>query len=598
MLTIAIIALVLLFLSGAPLFAVMILTTAIGAISIGRSFEQDFSGAISEFVKLGTGDAADVFSTIPLFIFAGYVMAASRTAERLVRFSNALLGWMPGGLGIVTIIACAIYTTFTGASGVTIVALGGLLMPALIKQRYPEQFSLGLITGTGSVGLLFPPALPLFIFGTVLGLQQELTKNWALQNYLWEWDTQRFIWAGIVPGLVLIGCLSVVVIVIAVIKKLPRQRFNVGELGRSFVAALPELALPVLIIGALAKGLGGIAEIASVTVIYLIIVEMLLYRDIRPATLWHIGKESMALIGAIFIIVFASSAVTNYLVTAGVPEKLVAWTQDHIDSRIGFLLALNVLLLIVGMMMDIFSAILIVLPLVAPIAYHYGVNPYHLGVIFLLNLEIGYLTPPVGLNLFIASFKFRRPVLDVVGAVLPFMGAMIVALMIVTYVPSLTITPAPTPRGALDGLVAVVKSSAQAVINVKEITLPDGTVKKQADCGGLSDEFERENCLGLFTDVTNCRKLPVAEVKACEDKAIKEWFEDYGTPIEDGGSFEDDEDGEAPDGEGGGFEEDGDDEDKPAAPVDNAGAAAGAGSGTGTASDAGAAATDAGTDAP
>jgi tripartite ATP-independent transporter DctM subunit len=575
MLTLAAILLVLLFLSGAPLFVVALLGTALGALSIGRGFSQDFSGAISEFVKLGTGDAADVFSTIPLFIFAGYVMAASRTAERLVRFSNALLGWMPGGLGIVTIIACAIYTTFTGASGVTIVALGGLLMPALVKQRYPVRFSLGLITGTGSVGLLFPPALPLFIFGTVLGLQQELTKNWALQNYLWEWDTQRFIWAGILPGLVLIGCLSAVVVAIAVVKKLPRQRFHLGELGRSFVVALPELALPVLIIGALAKGLGGIAEIASLTVIYLILIEMFLFRDITTRTLWNISKESMALIGAIFIIVFASSAVTNYLVTAGVPGKLVDWTQEHIHSRIGFLLALNVLLLLVGMMMDIFSAILIVLPLIAPIAYRYGVNPYHLGVIFLLNLEIGYLTPPVGLNLFIASFKFRRPVIEVVGAVLPFLAAMIVALGIVTYVPALTVTPPPKPRGTLDGLVAVVKSSAQAVINVKEVTLPDGTVKRQADCAGLTDEFDRENCLGLFTDVTRCRKKPPAEVKACEEETIKAWFADYGTPIDGGGSFEDDEDGD--DG-GGGFEDDGEDDDSEADPGSGSGSGSGAGS--------------------
>jgi len=573
------ILLVIAFVIGSPLFAVMIFLCAIGGYDSPRPFGDEFSGFISEFMKMGTGDAATIFSTIPLFIYAGYLMAASKTAERLVRFSNALLGWMPGGLGIVTIIACAIYTTFTGASGVTIVALGSLLMPALIKQKYPERFALGLVTGTGSVGLLFPPALPLFIFGTVLGLQQHLTKSWAEQNPAWEWETERFVWAGIVPGLVLVATLSVVVVVIAVAKKLPRHKFDAGELGRSFVVALPELALPFLIIAALATGLGDIAQIASLTVVYLLVVEMGVYRDVKPAALWGITKESMSLIGAIFVIVFASSAVTNYLVTADVPKLLVEWTREHIGSKEAFLLALNVLLLLVGMMMDIFSAILIVLPLVAPIAHQYGVNPYHLGVIFLLNLEIGYLTPPVGLNLFISSFKFRRPVIEVVRAVLPFIAAMVFALMLVTYIPSLTVVPPPNPRGTLDGLVQVVHSSATAVANVKEVTLPDGKVKKQEECAAFADEFDRDNCLGLFTDVTECRKKPAAEAKACEETAIKDWFETYGESIDDGGSFEDEEEEDAE-------EADADEAAAPAAPAEQPTPspaeppAAGAGTGT------------------
>lgn len=550
-------ALGLCFIGGSRLFTVMIFLCAIGALLSARPFDAEFGGFMSEFLKMGTGDAATIFSTIPLFIYAGYLMAASKTAERLVRFSNALLGWLPGGLGIVTIIACAIYTTFTGASGVTIVALGSLLMPSLIKQGYPERFSLGLITGTGSVGLLFPPALPLFIFGTVLGLQQELTKKWMAQNPAWEWETERFIWAGIIPGLVLVASLSLVVIAIAVIKKVPRQRFDVEELGRSLVAATPELALPFLIIAALATGLGDISQIASLTVVYLLVVEMGVYRDVRPVHLWDITKESMALIGAIFIIVFASNSVTNYLVTADVPQTLVAWTREHIGSREAFLLALNVLLLIVGMMMDIFSAILIVLPLIAPIAQHYGINPYHLGVIFLLNLEIGYLTPPVGLNLFIASFKFRKPVTEVVYAVLPFMGTMIVALFIVTYVPSLTYVPPPKPRGNLDGLVQVVRESAQAVLNVKEVTLPDGKVKKQSECAAIKDEFDSGACYLLFTEVTECRQqADAAAAEACATAKIKDWYESYGDGVGGDGSFEDDDEEEG----GGGFEEEGDDE--------------------------------------
>jgi C4-dicarboxylate transporter DctM subunit len=543
------------FFSGARLFAVMIFLCAIGAILSPRSFDAEFGGFMSEFLKMGTGDAATIFSTIPLFIYAGYLMAVSKTAERLVRFSNALLGWMPGGLGIVTILACAIYTTFTGASGVTIVALGSLLMPSLVKSRYPERFSLGLVTGTGSVGLLFPPALPLFIFGTVLGLQQELTKKWMAQNPEWEWATERFVWAGIVPGLVLVGSLSVVVIAIAIIKKVPRQKFDLQELFKSFIVAAPELALPFLIIAALATGLGDISQIASLTVMYLLVVEMLVYRDVKPIDLWNVTKESMALIGAIFIIVFASNAVTNYLVTADVPKMLVAWTRDHIGSREAFLLALNCLLILVGMMMDIFSAILIVLPLIAPIAYEYGVNPYHLGVIFLLNLEIGYLTPPVGLNLFISSFKFRKPVTEVVRSVLPFIATMIFALMLVTYIPSLTVVPPPKPRGTLDGLVQMVKASVDAVSNVKEITLPDGKIMKQTECNAITSDFERDNCLLLFSEITACRKKPEAEAKTCEETLIKEYLGEE----DDGGDFEDD--------DGGSFEDEGaEEEDKETPP--------------------------------
>ncbi len=316
--------------------------------------------------------------------------------------------------------------------------------------------------------------------------------------------------------------------------------------------------------------------------LYLIIVEMGIFRDLKPQALWAITKESMALIGAIFIIIYSATALTNYLVTAGVPAKLVHWTRDHIDSRWAFLLALNGLLLLTGMVMDIFSAILIVVPLIAPVAHEYDVSPYHLGVIFLLNLEIGYLHPPIGLNLFISSFKFRKPLLEVTVATLPFMFTVMAALLIVTYVPSLTVVPPPKPTGTLDGLVAVVKSSAQAVINVDEVTLPDGTVKKQDECKGIEDEFERENCLGLFTDVTNCRKKAPDEAKACETAKIADWVEANGG-ADDGGDFEDDEDEDTEDTDT--EDTDTDTEDAaPAADDGDAGVGAGSGSGSGTGS--------------
>jgi C4-dicarboxylate transporter, DctM subunit len=524
------IGLLLLFLAGAPLFAVMVGAAALGAVTLPRAFAAEFGGYMQTFFSLGTNEQAQIFSTIPLFIYAGYVMAAARTADRLVRFANAVLGWMPGGLAIVTILASAVFTTFTGASGVTIVALGGLLMPALVKQRYPQRFSLGLVAATGSCGLLLPPALPLFVFGAIYGINKDLAAKW-------EWDTQRFLFAGLVPGAVLLGSLAVIAVAVALRHKLPRQRFELQELGRATVLAAPELLLPFAVIGLLATGVS-IAQVAALTVVYLIVIEVLLFRDVGVKTLWSISSESLALSGTIFLVVFTSAVFTNFLVTAKVPAILVEWTSAHVDSRLVFLLMVNVLLLIVGMMMDVFSAIVIVLPLIAAVADRYDVDPYHLGVIFLLNLEIGYLTPPVGLNLFITSFKFRVPVIDVVRAVLPFMGAMVVSLLLVTYVPALTIVPDAKRTGTAAALAQLVAETAQEVRSIREVALlrQDGSavldeagrpvVKRIEECAALEDVQSRESCTGLFVDVTACRNAPPAgqTPEQCQRDVVAAWI--------------------------------------------------------------------------
>ena len=591
------IGLLLLFFSGAPLFAVMLGAAALGAYGLPRDFTAEFGGPLSSIYGLGTKDEAIIFATIPLFIYAGYMMAAAKTSDRLVRFANGLLGWMPGGLAIVTIVACAIFTIFTGASGVTIVALGGLLMPALLKAGYPEKFALGLVTGNGSVGLLFPPAVPLFVFGTVYGLQRELAEE---KN----WDTGRFLGAGLVPGLVLVGCLCIVAVAAAIKWKVPRQKFELGELGRAFLVALPELIIPLAIIAVLVNGWANPAQVAALTVLYLFILEIFVYRDFKLKTLWGISTESLALVGTIFLVIYTSSAFSNLLVTAKVPQDLVERARDNVDSKFTFLLLLNVLLLLVGMMMDIFSAIIVVLPLVAGVADHYGINPYHLGVIFLINLEIGYLTPPVGLNLFIASFKFQRPVIDVTRATLPFIGAMIFALMLVTYIPALTWVPPPKRTGTMSGLQSIVQEGVQSVGSIDEIKLPDGTALSKASCEQryAEDEDMRDSCLGVLIDITECRKQPPAEAKDCEDTAIADWIE-YSKPDgddegdgddEDAGS-EDDEDSEdsedeeadaGPDDEDSEDSEDegSEDEEADAGPdEDDTGAGTGTGTGTGTA---------------
>jgi tripartite ATP-independent transporter DctM subunit len=536
------------FISGAPLFTIMLGAAALGALSLTdgsdmlgltashRGFGAEFNGMIEHILDVGLGDQVEVMSTIPLFIYAGYLLAEAGTADRLVRFANAMLGWAPGGLAIVTIGTCALFTVFTGASGVTIIALGGVLMPALVRAGYPERFSMGLIAGTGSVGLLFPPALPLFIYGTVYGLTQLDPENWK---------TERFLFAGIVPGLVLVGMLSAVAVTVALVRRLPRQKFDFAELGKSFLLALPELFIPFGVILGLAAGFG-LPEIAALTVVYTVLLEVGLSRvltkvvawgkPLDPKVLWTTSREGLAMVGAIFIIIFASTAMTNFLVTAKVPEKLVHWTTSHVESKIVFLLAINVILLIVGTVMDIFSAIVVVLPLIGPIAKAYGIDPYHLGVIFLLNLEVGYLHPPVGLNLFITSIKFQRPITEVMWATIPFLITMIIALLTITYVPQLTAWSVPPERnGSVRTLVAMVHEGVEdSKVAEKDIKLVDaaGTELKDAkgqsvtmhykDCAGITDETKKGACQNLFFDVTGCKADP-AKFDDCKHHAIAKW---------------------------------------------------------------------------
>lgn len=540
--------LVLAFVSGAPLFTIMLASAALGALSLTdgsdhlalaashRGFAAEFNGMVEHILDVGLGDQVEVMSTIPLFIYAGYLLAEAGTADRLVRFANALLGWMPGGLAIVTIGTCALFTVFTGASGVTIIALGGVLMPALVRAGYPERFSMGLIAGTGSVGLLFPPALPLFIYGTVYGLTQLDPENWK---------TERFLFAGIVPGLVLVGMISAVAVAVAVVRRLPRQKFDIVELLRSFGTALPELFIPFGVILGLATGFS-LPEIAAITVVYTIVLEIGLSHllalfcrwgtPLHPRVLWTTCREALAMVGAIFIIIFASTAMTNFLVTAKVPTMLVSWTTAHVESKFVFLLAINLILLLVGTVMDIFSAIVVVLPLVGPIAKQYGIDPYHLGVVFLLNLEVGYLHPPVGLNLFITSVKFERPITEVMWATIPFLLTMLVALFTITYVPQITMLSVPPERnGSMRELVAMVRESVEdskvaetdiALVDAAGAPLHDANnhpvVMHYHACAAISDDTQKSVCQALFFDVTACKANP-ATFQTCKHKAIAAW---------------------------------------------------------------------------
>jgi len=411
-----VILIVLMALMGAPVFVVLSSFAVLGFSLSGIHHAALIVDIYSRFSN------NPVLYTIPIFTFAGYILAESRASLRVVSFSQAILGWLPGGLAIVSLVACACFTAFTGASGVTIIALGGLLFPALIKEGYPEKFSLGLLTSSGSLGLLFFPSLPIIIYGVVA--ETSIPKLFA---------------AGLIPGVLLIVLLSIYSMVIAGREKIVRPRLSLKQILATANAAKWELIIPVILVVGIFGGFVTLGEVASIMVAYVLIVEVLIHRDISPGRVPGIMKESMVLVGGIFIIFGSALALTSYLIDAEIPLLALNVIQAHISSKVVFLIALNIFLLLVGCIMDIFSALVVVVPLIVPIALSYGVDPVHLGIIFLANLEIGYCTPPVGMNLFISSIRFNTSVIEIYRATIIYILILFIGLMVITYVPFLSL---------------------------------------------------------------------------------------------------------------------------------------------------------------
>lgn len=407
---------VVLILCGLPLFAAIGIT---GIIQFAIS-GIDPTVVIVEMYRVAS---APTLLAIPLFTLAGYVLAESSAPRRLLNLAEALLGWIPGGVAIGSLVTCALFTCFTGASGITIIALGGLILPILLKNNYSEKFALGLITSSGSLGLLFPPSLPLILYGVVASVSID----------------QLFI-AGLIPGILLIVLLSIYAVRNDVLKKSERIPFSWQNLGRALKETVWELPIPVIILGGIYGGFITAVEASAVTAFYVLIAEFILNRDLSfRRDLIRIMRDSVQLVGGILIILSCSMGATAYLIDAEIPQKALFWAQQVFSSKITFLLVLNIFLLITGMMLDIFSAIIIVVPLIVPIALSYGINPVHLGIIFLTNLEIGYLTPPVGLNLFISSYRFDKSITELYRISLPFLFIMLIALVLITYIPDLSL---------------------------------------------------------------------------------------------------------------------------------------------------------------
>jgi tripartite ATP-independent transporter DctM subunit len=407
---------------GAPVFVAM------GGVALVLFFHEGtpVSAVSAEVYRLV---ASPTLPAIPLLTAAGYILGESNAAERLVRFFRALFGWMPGGIAVMVACVCAVFTTFTGGSGVTIIALGGLVYPILRKDGYSESFSLGLVTAAGSLGLLFPPSLPVILYSVVASNRNQTVAAGDL--YL----------AGLVPGLLLVALTAFYGILIGR-RRRDRQtvRFSWHEVCQSGWKAKWELLLPVFIITIFATGLTTMVETAAAALAYTVIVECAVTRDVSPfKQLPEVLVKASALMGAVLTLLSIAMGLTNYLVDAQIPDQLLAWVQVHIHSQVIFLLALNAILLLLGSVLEIYSAIIVLAPLIVPIGAAFKVDPIHLGIIFLANLELGFLFPPVGLNLFLSSSRFGRPLTSLYRHVIPFLVIIGIGVLLITYVDSMSL---------------------------------------------------------------------------------------------------------------------------------------------------------------
>ncbi len=414
--------LLLLAVAGAPLFTVI-------AASAMWGFWQSDVDLQAMAINIYQIAEMPVLIAIPLFTFAGYLLGESKAPQRLVRITDAFLGWMPGGLAIVALAACALFTAFTGASGVTIVALGALLVPALSKAGYKESFNLGLVTTSGSLGLLFAPSLPLILYGVV-------AQQMALETPV---SIDDLFLAGLLPGGLMLAALSIYGAFQTRDVQRERRPFDRAEAWAAVKDSIWEMPLPIVVLGGIYSGWFAVSEAAALTAFYVLIVSVFIRREISFTQLPVVMRDSMKLVGAILLILAVSIASTNYMIDAGVPEEIFGFIQQHISDPFTFLLLLTLFLLVLGMLLDIFSAIVIMIPIILPIAIEYGIHPIHLGILFLANMQLGYFTPPVGMNLFIASFRFNKPLMELYKATIPFFFILLACVLVITYWPALSL---------------------------------------------------------------------------------------------------------------------------------------------------------------
>jgi tripartite ATP-independent transporter DctM subunit len=408
----AIIFLVVMALLGTPIFVVL------GGVAL-ILLQSNWSEIDVVANQVYTALTQNSLAAIPLFTLTGFILSESKAGERLVTTFKSFFGWIPGGMIIVTVILCAFFTSFTGASGVTILAMGGILLTVL--AGYPEKFAIGLLTAAGSIGLLFPPSLPILLVGAA-------TRTNTIHLFL----------GGLLPGIILVAATIIFGIVVSVKNKIPIEPFSIKKAGRGLKSSFLEILLPFFLIAGYFTGIFSLVELSAVAVIYVFITEVLIYKEISLKQIGGVFAKTIPIVGGILSILALAQALSYYIVDSQIPEFFAQWMMNTVSSKWVFLLLLNTALLITGCLIDIFSAIMIILPLIAPLGEAYGIDPVHLGIIFLINMEAGFLTPPVGLNLFLASYRFKKPFVEIARSVLPFLVIQLAVVFIVTYIPALS----------------------------------------------------------------------------------------------------------------------------------------------------------------
>ena len=412
-------------LAGMPIFAVI---GGIAMIMLQAAGREPEVTAIQIYSALTDTDII----AIPLFTLTGFFLSESKAGERLVRTFKIFFGWMPGGIIIATVIICAFFSSFTGASGVTILALGGILFTILNDNKYPEKFSVGMLTSVGGIGLMFPPSLPI-----ILVASSSMTIL-HFMNIPTEYNIVHFFIGAIIPGIILVLAMIITSFVLSAKVKIPSEKFNSKDALNSLIDSIFEILLPFILIAGYFSGILNLVEVAAVSVIYVVIVEVFIKKDITIPGIPNVFFKAVPIIGGILAILAMAKALSYAFIDSGVPETFTFWMQNAINSKYVFLLLLNIILLILGCVMDIFSAILVLLPLIVPLGHAYGIDPLHLGIIFIINLEAGFLTPPVGINLFLASYRFNKPFMQICGYVAPFLLVRLVVVLLVTYIPWLS----------------------------------------------------------------------------------------------------------------------------------------------------------------
>jgi len=412
-------------LAGMPIF------TAIGGITL---IMLQATGQEPEVISREIFSAltnTDIIA-IPLFTLTGFFLSESKAGERLVRTFKIFFGWLPGGIIIATVIICAFFSSFTGASGVTILALGGILFTILNQNKYSEKFSVGMLTSVGGIGLMFPPSLPIILVAS---------SSMTILHYMnvpSEYNIIHYFIGALIPGLLLVLAMIATSFVLSAKVKIQTEKFIFSDAVQSLKESFFEILLPIILIVGYFSGILTLVEVSAVSVIYVVIVEVFIKKDIAVSEIKNVFSKAVPIIGGILAILAMAKALSYAFIDSGVPDNFTFWMQNAVQSKIIFLLLLNLVLLVMGCVLDIFSAILVLIPLIVPLGHSYGIDPLHLGIIFVINLEAGFLTPPVGINLFLASYRFNKPFMQICSYILPFLLVRLAVVLLVTYLPWLS----------------------------------------------------------------------------------------------------------------------------------------------------------------